>query len=333
MEKKDLRVIAIGYGRDSFVAGTAEQQRMIRCALETRHYDMIVFTKKAEGFSRLSVTNELTIHPTNSSNRLCMLFDAYTIAAQLLKIKKEDTVILAQDPFETAFIGLILRFFFGVRVVIQEHGDFFGHPYWRRESVLNRIRYVFGLFALAAADSVRVVSRRIAVKLQKRNIPKLSELPVAIDVTPFLNSRPDAIVRSIFGEETFVFVTVARLVPQKNLELLIDSFVKVFNTNKNVRLLIVGKGNQEAALRQKVSNYFKTEEHIVVFLPWSDNVPGIMKASDCYVLSSHYEGWGRVLIEAMVAGLPLVTTDVGCAREVVVDGDMASSFRSTMRFC
>jgi glycosyltransferase involved in cell wall biosynthesis len=43
-----------------------------------------------------------------------------------------------------------------------------------------------------------------------------------------------------------------------------------------------------------------------------------MRSASAYVLSSNYEGWGRVLIESLVAQLPIVTTDVGCAGEVVI---------------
>ena len=47
---------------------------------------------------------------------------------------------------------------------------------------------------------------------------------------------------------------------------------------------------------------------------------GLMRGADIYALSSDYEGWGRVLIESMAVGLPVVTTDVGCAGEVLIDG-------------
>ena len=42
---------------------------------------------------------------------------------------------------------------------------------------------------------------------------------------------------------------------------------------------------------------------------------------DCFVLTSDYEGWGMVIIEAATAGLPIIMTDVGCAGELIVDGE------------
>jgi len=55
----------------------------------------------------------------------------------------------------------------------------------------------------------------------------------------------------------------------------------------------------------------------IYFFSWTDNPAEMMKAADIYVLSSNYEGWGRVCIEALAADTPLIMTDVGCAGEIV----------------
>jgi glycosyltransferase involved in cell wall biosynthesis len=51
---------------------------------------------------------------------------------------------------------------------------------------------------------------------------------------------------------------------------------------------------------------------------WSDSVPRLMQQSDSYLLTSNYEGWARVLVEAIVCDLPVVTTEVGCVGEVII---------------
>ena len=72
-------------------------------------------------------------------------------------------------------------------------------------------------------------------------------------------------------------------------------------------------------LEKKIHKTFPDTESPIRLVAWSDDVPALLRASDAYVLSSNYEGWGRVIIEAMAAGLPVVTTDVGCAGEVLLD--------------
>jgi glycosyltransferase involved in cell wall biosynthesis len=100
--------------------------------------------------------------------------------------------------------------------------------------------------------------------------------------------------------------------------MMIQAFLAVAKENKQAKLLLVGDGpakkDIEALLAEQPSN-----SDSIKIIPWSDNVPGLMTSADAYVLSSNYEGWGRVLIEALASNLPIVTTDVGCAGEVVLN--------------
>ena len=55
--------------------------------------------------------------------------------------------------------------------------------------------------------------------------------------------------------------------------------------------------------------------------PWRDDLASFYKSFDVFLLPSNYEGWGRAVIEAMAAGLPVVMTDVGLAGEVVKNNE------------
>jgi glycosyltransferase involved in cell wall biosynthesis len=250
-----------------------------------------------------------------------MPFDAFLIGRRIIKKHKRDILVNAQDPFETGMVGLWLKYLYGLKLVVQEHGDVLSTTHWKKESVGNFFRYYLGLFILQQADLVRVVSGRTEQAFRKRDIKNITKLPVAIDTSYFINAQADALVPTIFEPNAFVFLTVARFVPQKNLKLLLEAFKKVHEINPRARLLMVGSGKEELSLKKYIEANFSdvSGEVPIKILPWSNNVPGLMKASDAYVLTSNYEGWGRVLIEAMVCKLPIVTTDVGCAGEVVKD--------------
>lgn len=318
MNETSPRVISIGYGRQMFIPGNQERLRMEQCALQVSELHMVIFTRSTDALEKSDVTNNLTLYPTASTSKPRMVFDAFRIARSIIKSNRDKTfIVTTQDPFEAGLVGLLLKAFYGVRLVVQEHGDVYSTPYWRRESVLNTLRYVFGKFALAYADSVRVVSMRTKAYFEKKRYPHIVTLPVAIDTTSFTSATPNSIVRDIFGPDTFVFLSVARFVPQKNLTMLLEAFSKIHAIHRHARLLLVGTGAEEKKLKTLSKELFGVEQSPVSFLPWSDDVAGLMKASNAYALSSFYEGWGRVLIEAMVVGLPVVTTNVGCAGEVI----------------
>lgn len=321
MNQEKPNIISIGYGRHLFKEGNLERERMIACATCTSHYDMVIFTLRRDGFSTTAVDDNLTLHPTNSKNKILALFDAYWIGSSLIKEKRK-VIVTTQDPFETALVGLLLKLKFKIRLVVQEHGDFFGLPYWRRESFANRARYIFGVFALKCADVVRVVSVRTKKQFEKRGLKNVVILPVAVDAQPFLKAQGDGQIKRLFGPDVFVFLSVARFVPQKNFPLLLRSFADAHKENPKIRLLLVGKGVEETRLRSLICNFSKETQTAIHISTWSDNVAGLMKDSSAYVLSSNYEGWGRVLIEAALSRLPIVTTAVGCADEVIVNGEL-----------
>ena len=64
----------------------------------------------------------------------------------------------------------------------------------------------------------------------------------------------------------------------------------------------------------KLQNYIK-------LLGWQSNPEEFYSQADAFLLTSDYEGWGMAVIEAASYGLPIIMTDVGCAGELVKDGE------------
>ncbi len=62
-------------------------------------------------------------------------------------------------------------------------------------------------------------------------------------------------------------------------------------------------------------------EHYVCLLGQRDDIPGLMATADVFVLSSLWEGLPLVVLEAMVSGLPVVSTDIGGVPELVVENE------------
>lgn len=102
------------------------------------------------------------------------------------------------------------------------------------------------------------------------------------------------------------FVSVGRLSTEKNHARLIRAFAQVHAHAPETRLLIVGGGPLRAALQQQIDDAGLGD---IVFLAGERRTPQpIMRAADCFVLSSRYEGQPMVLLEAAMCGLPIVST-------------------------
>jgi glycosyltransferase involved in cell wall biosynthesis len=105
---------------------------------------------------------------------------------------------------------------------------------------------------------------------------------------------------------TTTFVTVGRLSPEKNHARLIRAFAQVHERHPDIRLVILGGGKLEQDLQELVVTLGL--ESYVTLAGQVDNPYAIMAESDCFVLSSDYEGQPMVILEARTLGLPVITT-------------------------
>ena len=114
------------------------------------------------------------------------------------------------------------------------------------------------------------------------------------------------------------FVTAGRLSPEKNHALLIRAFDRVHQENPDTRLVILGAGPLMGSLDHLVAELgLRTA---IQLAGHQSNPYGIMAQSDCFVLSSEYEGQPMVLLEALVLGLPVVTTRFASVADALPEG-------------
>lgn len=104
----------------------------------------------------------------------------------------------------------------------------------------------------------------------------------------------------------FVIGHVGRFSYQKNHEFLIDIFCELNKINKNSLLLLVGKGELEDSIKEKVKKLDIQDS--VIFYGLSKNCSKLMQAMDIFLLPSHFEGLPLVGIEAQAAGLKVITS-------------------------
>jgi N-acetylgalactosamine-N,N'-diacetylbacillosaminyl-diphospho-undecaprenol 4-alpha-N-acetylgalactosaminyltransferase len=128
------------------------------------------------------------------------------------------------------------------------------------------------------------------------------------------------------NDRIFTFISVGRLHPVKNYALLLTSFAQL--NDRTTGLTIVGDTSQSTedllALAQKLGI-----EKQVVFTGFQSNPFQYMANADAYVLSSDSEGFPNVLVEAMVCGLPIISTDcISGPREILAP---QTDYRTVLR--
>lgn len=229
-------------------------------------------------------------------------------------------VVSAQDPFEHGLAALRATLGTSAKLHIQVHTDFLSPWFvrsgnWRSPSVrmplLNRYRRNIADRVLPAAAGIRTVSERVKASLVARygsRIPEPTVIPVAVSgVAPAHALLPA-------HSFTFALITVGRLEPEKRVEDILAALKLVVGHYPMVGLFIVGEGRERARLERMTRSL--TLEKQVVFLGQRFDARALMSNAQAFIQASAYEGYGRTLIEAALAKVPIITTDVGIVGEV-----------------
>lgn len=143
-------------------------------------------------------------------------------------------------------------------------------------------------------------------------------IPSGADVGRFSLASGDHVREEIGYVRERVIGWAGRLAAIKDGETFLRAAEKIHAMCPDTRFILAGEGEE----REKLETLAKElcVDNVVHFLGNRDDMPSVMAAMDVFVLSSLNEGFGRVIVEAMAAGVPVVATGVGGVPEVVEDG-------------
>ena len=121
----------------------------------------------------------------------------------------------------------------------------------------------------------------------------------------------------IVANDRPVILTVGRMVHQKHLELAIDAFAKIAARHASATLVIVGEGPDRPQLEEKVRKLGL--ESRILMPGWAGNLADWYRRADLLMMSSRFEGFPNVLLEAMSHGCPAVSVDCPTGPRDIID--------------
>lgn len=189
----------------------------------------------------------------------------------------------------------------GVATVGQEHMHLARHGGSMQATIIKRYPRLDAVVTLTEADRSDY-ERRLAEPTRVRRIP---------------NAVPD-LRGAVADPSARTVIAAGRLTPQKGFDLLIDAWVPVAAEHPDWTLRICGGGSKQAALERRVRRH-GLEGRVV--LPGIVDLGAAMSRASVFVLSSRFEGLPMALLEAMGAGMAVVSFDCPTGpRELLEDG-------------
>jgi len=171
------------------------------------------------------------------------------------------------------------------------------------------------------ADGVIVPSRYLAEMVKNWGVPegKIKVIYNGVDFKPLDISKEEA--RKKIGIAGNIILSIGRLVPWKGFRMVIKIMPRLLEINQFFRLVIVGDGPERKTLESIVKNLRLENKVYLVGRKSKEELAVYMAAADIFVLNTAYEGFSHQILEAMAAGLPVITTAVGGNREIIRQGE------------
>ena len=215
-----------------------------------------------------------------------------------IKRNRPDAVI----PFMTDVECVTLASLMGVRIPVIS-----SERYDPRASNLQykTIRWLFLRLTTHLVVQTEDIKSCYSKALQKRT--SVIYNPVRNDIFPSSFLPPPSSLKRI--------ISVGRLAPQKNFPMLINAFAAIKDEFPDWQLIILGEGPERQSLQLTIDNLQLTDR---VLMPGrSEHVIDELRKSKLFCMSTNAEGMSNALIEAMCVGLPVVSTDVCGAKELL----------------
>jgi glycosyltransferase involved in cell wall biosynthesis len=236
-------------------------------------------------------------------------------------------VIVAQSPYTGAIAALVKQAAAWVgrelTIVIESHGDFEGAVFLYRRvwcgDLYRRVMRATSRFALRRADVLRGISNCTSAQLRRAGgCGRLVQFPAWTDLDVFFAAGARGTPRAS-GDILFA----GTIAPIKGVHYLVRAFAALAEEVEEARLIIAGRevdSTYAARVRAEMSASWLTERIFFVGEVPQPRLAELMASCGVFVLPSLSEGLGRVVIEAMATGAPVVASRVGGVVEVITHG-------------
>jgi len=269
------------------------------------------------------------------SRKQNIIFRYWRYFWQAMKLAGGADLVYAQDPVSVGLPVCLACFLKRKKYILKIVGDYAWEQGRQRSGIKDNLDDFQGkkyglsvelwrfIESLVAKNARLVITpsaylKNIALKWGIRD-DKIKVIYNAVKEAKTTASRDE--LRRKLNLNGYVMLSAGRLVPWKGYDLLIDLMPEFLKISTDFKLVIAGEGPDKAALSKKIKN-LDLEKNVVLTgaVPQAE-LWEYMAAADIFVLNTGYEGLPHITIEAMQAGLPVITTRSGGNPEVIKNSE------------
>lgn len=256
----------------------------------------------------------------------------------LWRLAKDFPTVYAQGPVSSGLPALLVAKLRRKKLVVKVTGDYAWEQAFRAGATQQFIEEFQQQRATGKYTVLRMVERLVCRRADLVIAPSqflqkivtgwgvsAEKIAVILNAVSFPVKTGERLqLRERFGlkSDELVVVSVGRAVPWKGFGVLGRAVAELQATGRNLRLVCIGVTDIElrAMMEQAGAQLFAVGDQRIsgIGVIDQDQLLDWLRAADCFVLNSAYEGYSHIILEAMYAGVPVITTDVGGNRELVI---------------
>lgn len=238
-----------------------------------------------------------------SKYEMWMKHGKYVLDKYIQKYGQPD-VIHAHNMIYAGLSFTVLGKEYNIPVVITEHssqyimGEINNELFFKLKNTFNTTKNNYAV----SPELIKQLEKRFSLSTNK-----IKCIPNVLD--EFIENKP--LTKTVFKKDNIRFLNIANLIPLKGQKELINAFAKAFKNIDNVELIIAGDGALKEELLTLIDRLNLNNKVSLIGLIDREEVVKQLDACSVFVLPSHYETFGVVLIEALSRGVPVISTYCG----------------------
>jgi len=245
----------------------------------------------------------------------------FSLPQLLIYLKKKRPDFLIIHLMTSVPIFLNLFFNFKTKIILRISGM----------PKINIFRYIFWKISLRFIYKITFPTKETLENFKKLKIvsdEKLFFLSDPIIDTKINSKNIKKVDKIIINEVEFkdYYICIGRLTKQKNFQLIINSFKEIIPYKKNLKVLILGEGEEYNYLKELIKKY-KLEKNIFL-IGFKKNIYKYLKNSKCFILSSIWEDPGWVLIESIYSNTFVISSDCQSGPKEILSNGGGYLFKS-----
>jgi glycosyltransferase involved in cell wall biosynthesis len=314
----DVKIFQVVPYYPPYIGGMELYVQTLSENLAARGHEVSVFTSSEAAFSLLERVNGVKIFRLRTLAKVYNVPMVPSLFGKLLHEEKPDILHAHQYPVFFSDVSAAASRFRREVLLLHVHvipesksafSSFVSSMYYR---TLGRLGFRAAHKVITPSSAYKTMLARIGVESEK-----ILVIPYGIDLSRFHSRDGDAFKKRYGCEGSNVILSVGRLNYQKGFQYLLKAMTMVLQHIPEVKLVIVGDGEQITYLKDLSQSLGLGNSAIFTGAIPPIEIPEAYAAADVFVLPSIFESFGIALIEAQAAGKPVVSTRVGGAPETL----------------